>query len=350
MVSTNQTGCLMADIVFGVGTSHSPLLAIKPDQWPLRAEDDKVNPKHFYRGKTYTYDQLVTLRKNENLAAQITPQVMHDRDFRNQRHLDFLGEKIKEADLDVLVIFGDDQHEVLLSDNSPAFMIFTGEQVPFMPTSDERLHDMSPAIRLADWARTPTKPTMLKGEPDLARHVVTSVVKGGFDVSVSDRVLPKPGAEDGVGHAYGFYYRRLMKELAEFPKLKTLPIFINCFFPPNQPTVKRVIEFGRAVGAAIRSWDKKMRVGIAASGGFSHFVIDEELDARLMEAIKKRDFKTLMDEPETSYQSGTSEIKNWIATMAALEGTGLEFDLIDYIPCYRSMAGTGNAMAFGLWR
>ena len=339
----------MAEIVFGIGTSHSPLLAIDPAQWPLRAEDDKKNPKHFYRGKTYTYDELVALRKDENLKDQILPQVMRDRDFRNQSHLDFLGEKIKEADLDLLVIFGDDQHEVLLPDNSPAFMIFTGEKIPFMPTSAERLDAMSPAIRLADWARTPTKPTMLKGDPDLARHVVSSVVTDGFDVAVSDRILPKPGAEDGVGHAYGFYYRRLMNELVDYPKIKTLPIFINCFFPPNQPTVKRVIEFGRAVGRAIRSWDKNLRVGIAASGGFSHFVIDEQLDARLIQAIKTRDLTALMSEPESSYQSGTSEIKNWIAAMAALERTGLEFDLIDYIPCYRSEAGTGNAMAFGLW-
>ena len=35
--------------------------------------------------------------------------------------------------------------------------------------------------------------------------------------------------------------------------------------------------------------------------------------------------------------------------MGATEGAGLEFKLIDYIPCYRSEAGTGNAMAFALW-
>ena len=129
-----------------------------------------------------------------------------------------------------------------------------------------------------------------------------------------------------------------------------LPIFINTFFPPNQPPVKRVFEFGRAVGRAIRAWDKNLRVGIAASGGFSHFVIDEELDQRLMRAIEKRDIGALAAEPESSYQSGTSEIKNWIAAMGATEGTGLEFNLLEYIPCYRSMAGTGNAMAFALWK
>ncbi len=340
----------MANIVFGVGTSHSPLLAIEPDKWSLRAEDDKQNPKHFFRGKTHTFDELVKLRKDENLSKQIALDVVRERHERNQQHLDYLGQKIKDAKLDVLVIFGDDQHEILLPDNSPAFMIYTGADVPFMPTSDERLEAMTPAIRLADWARHPAKPMNLHGAPDLARHVVTSVVKEGFDVATSDRILPKPGGEDGVGHAYGFYYHRLLNDLKDVPNMMTLPIFINCFFPPNQPTASRVIEFGRAVGRAIKSWDKNLRVGIAASGGFSHFVIDEDLDRRLMTAITRRDTKTLASEPESSYQSGTSEIKNWIATMAALEGTGLEFSLVDYIPCYRSEAGTGNAMAFALWK
>ena len=35
--------------------------------------------------------------------------------------------------------------------------------------------------------------------------------------------------------------------------------------------------------------------------------------------------------------------------MGALEGSGLQFKLLDYVPCYRSSAGTGNAMAFGNW-
>ena len=48
-------------------------------------------------------------------------------------------------------------------------------------------------------------------------------------------------------------------------------------------------------------------------------------------------------------QSGTSEITNWVAAMGVLDGTGLEFQRVDYIQCYRSEAGTGNAMCFGLW-
>lgn len=340
----------MAQIVFGVGCSHSPLLATKPEQWDLRANDDRKNPAHPYRGKVYSFPELEALRKGENLAEQIRIDVRRERDARNQKNLALLKEKIASANLDVLVVFGDDQHEVLMSDNMPGFMVFVGKDVPFKPTSAHRLAEMSEGVRVANWARVPEKNMTLRGAADLGKHVVQSVVGEGFDVATSDRFVEKPGAEDGIGHAFGFYYHRLMDDLASFPKLTTLPIFINTFFPPNQPSVQRVLDFGRAVGRAIRAWDKPARIGIAASGGFSHFVIDESLDRKILDAIAKGDLRGILEVPESHYQSGTSEIKNWIAAMGAIEGSALKFNLLDYVPCYRSEAGTGNAMAFGLWQ
>ena len=35
---------------------------------------------------------------------------------------------------------------------------------------------------------------------------------------------------------------------------------------------------------------------------------------------------------------------------AAMFEAGMSMKLIDYVPCYRSPAGTGNAMAFAYWR
>lgn len=340
----------MAEIVLGVGCSHSPLLATKPEQWDLRADDDRKNPAHPFRGGVYRFAELEALRADEDLVAQIAPELRRERHARNQKNLDLLGATIKAAKLDVLVIFGDDQHEILLADNMPGFMVFTGKEIPFRPTSAERLAAMSEGIRVANWARVPETDIMLRGAPELGELVVRAAVADGFDVSVSSCIAKKEHAENGIGHAFGFYYHRLLDDLAGLPALTTLPIFINTFFPPNQPPVRRVLEFGRSVGRAIRRWDRTARVGIAASGGLSHFVIDEALDQRLLTAIAKGDIATIFDEPEVHFQSGTSEIKNWIAAMGALEGTGLAFKLLDYVPCYRSLAGTGNAMAFGLWQ
>jgi seryl-tRNA synthetase len=46
---------------------------------------------------------------------------------------------------------------------------------------------------------------------------------------------------------------------------------------------------------------------------------------------------------------GTAEIKNWYPVISAMNQTKLRYHLVDYVPCYRSEAGTGNAMAFVYW-
>jgi hypothetical protein len=51
--------------------------------------------------------------------------------------------------------------------------------------------------------------------------------------------------------------------------------------------------------------------------------------------------------PLDRLESGTSEIRNWIAAAGALEG--LDMHVVDYVPSYRSEAGTGVGMAFAVW-
>ena len=65
--------------------------------------------------------------------------------------------------------------------------------------------------------------------------------------------------------------------------------------------------------------------------------------------LAARDTAAIFDEPNAMFQSGTSETKNWIAVAGILSETRLRMNLLDYVPCYRSDAGTGNAMAFATW-
>jgi 3-O-methylgallate 3,4-dioxygenase len=126
-------------------------------------------------------------------------------------------------------------------------------------------------------------------------------------------------------------------------------VFINTFYPPNQPTAGRCFEFGRALGRAILSWPENLRVGVIASGGLTHFVIDEAFDAQVIEAMLTGNAASLASVEEAMFQSGTSEIKNWIAVAGIMAEAGLKMRLVDYVPCYRSEAGTGSAMGFACW-
>ena len=44
------------------------------------------------------------------------------------------------------------------------------------------------------------------------------------------------------------------------------------------------------------------------------------------------------------------EVRNWLPVTAACGAAGLAMELVDYVPCYRSAAGTGNAMGFVTWQ
>ena len=129
--------------------------------------------------------------------------------------------------------------------------------------------------------------------------------------------------------------------------MPTVPIMLNTYYPPNQPTPRRCYAMGQALRQAVESWPEDLRVAVIASGGLSHFVIDEALDHQIIAAMQNHDAATLTSLPRERLDSGNAEIRNWIATAGAVEH--LDMQLIDYMPCYRSPAGTGCAMGFAVW-
>lgn len=44
------------------------------------------------------------------------------------------------------------------------------------------------------------------------------------------------------------------------------------------------------------------------------------------------------------------EVKNWVPVAGAMADLDYKLNVVDYVPCYRSEAGTGNAMGFVYWR
>jgi len=70
----------------------------------------------------------------------------------------------------------------------------------------------------------------------------------------------------------------------------------------------------------------------------------------VMDALRSRRIEGVAKLGEPIFQAGTSEIKNWVPVAGAMAHLGYEPNVIDYVPCYRSMAGTGNAMGFVYWK
>ena len=88
----------MANIVYGFGSSHGPLLSMPADKWDLRADADHENPELAYRDGTYTYEELYELRKSNYLEAQNMMEVRQERHDRNRKQLDALAAKLAEVE------------------------------------------------------------------------------------------------------------------------------------------------------------------------------------------------------------------------------------------------------------
>lgn len=339
----------MARIVHGFGSSHGPLLSTPPERWDMRAADDRKNPSHPFRGAVYSFPELIEVRAGEkDFHRECAIEARTARHERNQSALDQLGQKLAEVDPDIVLIVGDDQHEWFHDDIQPSVTIYCGDQVINTALDEEKMKTKSPGIAFAMKAQYPPEDNIYPVPADLARAIIEHTVEDEFDVAVSATQPAGPKGPIGIGHAFGFICRRILKDRP----IPLLPILLNTYFPPNRPTAKRCYELGLSIGRAIAGWggaNEGKRVAVCASGGISHFVVDEEFDHRMLTAIKERDTKTIFTEPESMFWSGTSETKNWIMVAGILAESGLEMNLIDYVPAYRSEGGTGCGMAFASW-
>jgi hypothetical protein len=337
----------MASIVLGMWTSHGPTLSTTAEQWLLRVPFDRKKTDHPFRGQLLGFEDLVALRRGENLMEQSSLAERERRAARCAAAITALADAFEAARPDVAVILGNDQSELFLEDCIPAITVFKGATIWDQPATPGQAARMPPGIHEAEWGHSPPAYTEYPGHPELARLLIEGAVRAGFDIATSHKLPSHPGHwSSGIGHAFGFIYRQIMRDKV----IPNVPIILNTFFPPNQPPARRCFELGRTVGQALREWPADVRVAVFGSGGMSHFVIDEQLDRLVFGALAKRDAQTLCSIDEHWLQSGSSELKNWIAAAGALFDTQLTGDVVDYVPCYRSEAGTGTANGFVLWR
>ena len=318
----------MAQVVIGIGTSHSPQLSIRAKDWDALLKKDQTDPRLDYPG--------LLKRAKPGIEAEITPEKFRERDEACLKAVKDLGDALQKADVDVVVVFGDDQQEQFHDDNMPMFAIYHGKSLPVVKDSGLRPSGWKDAERKG-WAETQPE---YDTASDLAEHLIRALTDAEFDITRCNKLR----AEIGVGHAFSFLYRRILPG----GKIPMVPIMVNTYYPPNQPTPKRCYAFGQAVRRAIEAWNGDKRVALLASGGLSHIVVDEEIDQMVIDGLKNKKPEVLFRLPRERLWGGTSEILNWVALAGAMEDRELKY--FQYVTTYRSPAATGCGMGFAYWQ
>ncbi|MCG3774926.1 MAG: Protocatechuate 4,5-dioxygenase beta chain [Nitrospira sp.] len=330
----------MAKIVVGIGTPHSPLASLPGKYWRMQGDNEMKNPgpiRAAYGGGEV--EELKRIREPK-LKNEVTEERQEEKFQAAQLGVGKLRKALVESGADVLVTIADDQQNLFFFDHMPAYAIYRGETIKNPKVDDSRpVPEFSAAAR---WGTRPlTQDEEYPNEPELADHLIKSLVSQEFDVSY----LTEPREGRFWAGGFTFVNRRLMPE----GSLPMVPFMLNTYYPPNSPTAKRCWDLGKALFKAIDSWDSNKTVCVVPSGGLTHPIVDEELDRRCLDAMVKNDYKTLTSIEEDVFVLGTSEIKNWIVGASCLQEAGLKMNVIDYIPGYRSVVATGCGMAFADW-
>jgi hypothetical protein len=318
----------MAEIVLGIGTSHSPQLRIPPEKWGILEEKDRNDPR-------LNYGEL--LRKADpQIRKELGAEVFQRRYNACQKALSKLRDTFSKILPNAVIIIGDDQREQFWEDNMPMFSIYYGEQAEQRGRSAERERSWWNVSEAHPDETNRTSPC----DSALALHLIEALTERGFDLATSNKLR----SERGIGHAFTFVINRILPA----DSIPIVPLMVNAFFPPNQPLPGRCYALGRALAEAVKSWRADRRVAVVASGGLSHFIIDEEIDRMALAGLLEQDGENLSRLPlERLMVLGTGEILNWITAAGAMEH--LSPKLLDYVPCYRTPAGTGCAMGFMRW-
>jgi 2,3-dihydroxyphenylpropionate 1,2-dioxygenase len=147
--------------------------------------------------------------------------------------------QVAAAGADAFVVFGPDHFRNFFYDVMPPFCIGVERVTGF-----------------GDYG-TPKGALPVAGS--LGKAIYESVVESGFDPAFSLNM----GVDHGISQPYAVLD----------PAMRTpiVPIMINASGAPR-PSLRRCYQFGRAVGAAVRSSSAAQRVVILASGGLSHWI------------------------------------------------------------------------------
>lgn len=244
--------------------------------------------------------------------------------------LDRLRDEIVTLRPDVLVLVGDDQHE-LFREYSPQLAVYTGG--PFIiPPRDETKDE-----------------TTYQGHPELATAILNEAVESEIDLGFV-KSFPR---DILVSHAFG----PMLKRIEPTGSVPVVPVFVNAVNHPG-PSPKRCYALGQAIARAIQNFGGDLRVVIAGSGGLSHFTAGYPYDAG---DYQYNDIKVTFDQKNVEYMRngeaqrlteltirdlvdmGNIEFRSWLVVLGAIGAQKPEF--IVYQPFHRGLMGMG----VGLW-
>lgn len=159
-----------------------------------------------------------------------------------------------------------------------------------------------------------------EGDADLSWHLIESLVADEFDIVTCQKML--------VDHGFAVPMALLWPGGHPWP-VRTIPVSVNTVQHPL-PSPSRCHRLGQAIGRAIESYPRDLRVVVLGTGGLSH-QLDGTRAGFINKEFDRLCLRQIVDDPEALArlsvhdlveQAGAQgvEFLNWIAMRGALRG------------------------------
>ena len=231
-----------------------------------------------------------------------------------------IARRIRAANIDTVIVIGDDHATV----NGPSCV----------PTAMIAVGDVSGPKE--SWLGMPR--ARVENNEALARHILEVGLAGGVDWSVSKSLLADHSIMIPVHYA-----------VRPVEGVRTIPVYINSGMDPVIPS-RRAYDIGRVIGDAVSSWKGSERVAIYGTGGISHWPgtsqmgrINEAWDRMVMGLVESGDVDALLALSDTDILrdggNGGLEIKNFLCAMGAMRDVRGETIAYEAVPEWVSGLG-----------
>ena len=329
----------MAELL-GLGLSHYPPLSLPDAQMAtiLRATlRDEGIPAEVKDPRCWPEAARAEWGEDEGTAAAAGHRAALVAEFRRVRRA------LDEFQPDVVLIWGDDQYENFREDVIPAFTVCAYDDVDVHPWRHAQGSSMM-AGKPNAWGEGPDKHYRVRGRRDVARHLVTGLIEGGFDVAYAYKPLHHPS----LAHAFtnAILYLDHDRQGWDYP---TIAVPINCYgrrvisargfmspfgapldWDPPGPSPARCMDLGAATARILR--DSPWRVALIASSSWSHAFLcdhtwrlfpDTRADRSLYRALQAGDHAAWRRCTTADFEAaGQQELLNWCPLVGAMQALG----------------------------
>jgi protocatechuate 4,5-dioxygenase, beta chain len=194
-------------------------------------------------------------------------------------------------------------------------------------------------FQIADegWGARPVP--VVKGHPELASHLIQSLVLDEFDMTIVNDMVVDHGLTVPLTLLYGT------------PKAwpcKVIPLAVNVIQYPA-PTGHRCYMLGKAIARAVASWPEDLKVVIFGTGGMSHQIqgpraglVNREFDTAFLDGLARDPERLVRIQPlEYLRDAGAEaiELVMWLIMRGALGENVREVHRFYHVPASSTAVG-----------